>query len=80
MMFMNKISSERDLVAVIIPITNEEIIFGLWCREGDGNDIAVDDTNSSKPSSSLVEVDGWKVEEAANLVLSLEHISPVSTR
>lgn len=79
MMFMNKISSKRDLVAVIGPIANEEIKFRLWFGEGDSNDIAVDDTNRSKPSSGLVEVDGWEVEEAANLVLGLEHISPVCT-
>lgn len=69
----------KDLVAVIKPVTDKEIKFGFWFGEGDGNDVAVDDTNRSKSSRSLVEVDGREVEEAANLVFGLEDISPVCT-
>lgn len=69
----------RDLVAVIVPITDKEIEFCFRFREWNRDDVAVVDTNWSIPSSSLLEIDAGEVKEAANLVLGLEHISPVCT-
>ncbi|KAK7845535.1 cytochrome p450 710a11 [Quercus suber] len=67
----------KDIVAIKYPMTNKKIKLSFWLGEGHSNDNTIVDTYGSKPSSSLVEVDGGEIEEAANLVLGLEHIIPV---
>ena len=72
-----KLVMRQDLVAVIAPITDKEVEFGFRFGERDGNDIAVIDPNGPISVGGLVVVDWREVEEAAYLVLGLEHICPV---
>ena len=46
-----------DLVAVEAPIANEEVEFGFGFWEGDGNDVAVVDSDGAKSAGGFLEVD-----------------------
>lgn len=68
------------LVAVVIPVSNEKVVLRLGFGEGHIDDHAVVDADRSITSRRFLEVDGGEIEESANLILGLEHISPVCAR
>lgn len=67
------------LVTCLVPITNEKLEFGLRFGKWNSDDCAIVNSNWTKTSSSLLEIDGREVEEGANLIFQLEYISPIPT-
>lgn len=79
MIYNMEIGCELYLETSVIPVTNEKIEFGFWFRKWYLDDRPVIDTNWTKSSSSFLEVERGKVGKSANLILELEHITPVFT-
>lgn len=71
------IENYRYLEALVIPISYKEIIIGLRCGERHINDSPIVDPNRPEPTAGFLKVDGGKIEEASNLVLHLEDVSPI---
>ena len=68
---------KNHLVAGVQPISNEKIKLCFWLGEGNINDDPIVNPNRPEPARSLLKINGGEVEESANLILSLKHISPV---
>lgn len=68
------------LVTRFIPVTNEKIEFGFWFQIWYLDDWTMMNPNRTKSPTSFEEIDGGKVGKSPNLILELEHISPVCKR
>jgi hypothetical protein len=67
----------NHLVILWIPVSNEKVKFIFRSRERYADNITIVNSNGTKPSPSLLVVDGREVKERANLVLDLERIGPI---
>ena len=67
------------LVVLVVPVSNEEGDVTMGLVEGHRDHVAVIDDEASVAARGSLEADGGEVEEAADLVLHLELVSPVPT-
>ena len=63
----------------LIPVTNEDAVVGGGFGEWDGDPWPAKDLDGAEATGSLLEVEGWEVEEASNLVFEMHDICEVAT-
>lgn len=67
------------LVTCLVPIANQKIKFSFGAKKWYIDNLTIIDSNWAEASPTLKEVDRREVEEGANLIFGLKHVSPVST-
>lgn len=64
----------------LVPVSDQDGEVSSWLRERNRDQWPAKDPDAAEAAGCLVERQGWKVEEAANLIFHLENVSEVLPR